>query len=723
MCLVGMPMKRYSAFMTNTTPEFACFARRKPVNTSNVKVTFLRRRVTPALALALILSFAASTASLPFASGHVPPQSVPTNTYIAVSPNPVGVGQQAIITGWVNPAPPTATTDGGDRWQGLTVTIVRPDGTQETLGPFRSNSTGAVYLFYTPTQCGMYSLTFRFSGQVLHLSASVFGTPGVESEYVNDTFLPSMSAPLTLSVQQQPVGLSPSPTPTPQPSYAPPSSTPNPVTTPTPAPVSWCSLGVPYKGSDGLTVTVNKIIVVEKVGSYQYIVNYALKNENPNSTIAEGEFRVIDHNGVAGAGMSGFFYDMFPGDVFQRSYTFEELKPHFSDMLQYTGIQGGGDYLTWKIEAPSNVSSPSPSSTPTPLPVAYGQIGIFYNASDGLSVRVDSLQVLEKDGVHKYIINYTLKNENWDKAIPEGWFWIKNSSNTVCVSQGGIFGRMAPGDELSKSYQFLPGTDVYEEIQYYPSDPNGSSYLSWKILNETNAASGLLTPTVNVICKTTASYSNFRVDITGSLTCNGTSLQNAPILLSYSVNGGNSWSDLTRAFTDTSGAFSAVWLPSVTGDNLLRATFAGNSTYAAASTVVDFAVAAPDNQKVFSVTSNSTLSSLAFNSTDESLSFTVSGPTGTTGYVELSVPNSLVSDVSQLKVLLDGNQLSYSFQLQGDSWIVSFIYHHSTHQVKVNFGAAAANAFPTLQIPAAVWAILPLATAVVFTMFLIKRKR
>ena len=93
-------------------------------------------------------------------------------------------------------------------------------------------------------------------------------------------------------------------------------------------------------------------------------------------------------------------------------------------------------------------------------------------------------------------------------------------------------------------------------------------------------------------------------------------------------------------------------------------------------------------ESVFSVTSNSTLSSFAFDSAKKELSFGVAGPSGTTGYVDMYIPISLLTDASGLKVYLDGNQLNFSSAPQGDSWLVSFTYNHSTHEVTLTFGSA-----------------------------------
>jgi hypothetical protein len=178
------------------------------------------------------------------------------------------------------------------------------------------------------------------------------------------------------------------------------------------------------------------------------------------------------------------------------------------------------------------------------------------------------------------------------------------------------------------------------------------------------------------------------VEINGNLTDGGVGLQGLPILLSYSVDGGNSWNELTTASTDNNGNFLAVWLPSVTGNYLLEAEWAGNANYSQANTVINFVVLPFGGQSVFSVTSNSTISALAFNSTSEELDFTVSGPEGTAGYCDVYIPTSLMSDASGLTVSLDGNPISYNVESLGNTWLVSFSYQTSTNQVAMGMKAA-----------------------------------
>ena len=76
------------------------------------------------------------------------------------------------------------------------------------------------------------------------------------------------------------------------------------------------------------------------------------------------------------------------------------------------------------------------------------------------------------------------------------------------------------------------------------------------------------------------------------------------------------------------------------------------------------------------------------------MSFTVSGTSGTAGYVKATIAKSILSNGENIKVYLDGNQLEYAVTSNPDSWLLTFNYHHSTHQVKINLATNTSN--PTI---------------------------
>jgi hypothetical protein len=196
-------------------------------------------------------------------------------------------------------------------------------------------------------------------------------------------------------------------------------------------------------------------------------------------------------------------------------------------------------------------------------------------------------------------------------------------------------------------------------------------------------------PTELIIsCLSTTAYSNFKVDITGNLTSDRIGVANAQILLSYNVNAGNSWINITATTADANGDFATTWNPQTDGDYVLRAVYPGSENYSSSNSTISFVAMQSQEQSVLSVVSNSTVTSLLFNSTSEQLSFSTSGTSGTTGYVDVYIAKSLVSDVSNLKVYLDGASLNYGTNVQDDSWIISFTFSQSSHQVTIKLGSA-----------------------------------
>jgi hypothetical protein len=197
----------------------------------------------------------------------------------------------------------------------------------------------------------------------------------------------------------------------------------------------------------------------------------------------------------------------------------------------------------------------------------------------------------------------------------------------------------------------------------------------------------LLPTDLKINLNTGTSVIGFKVEITGNATCNGLGLVNVPILLSYSVTKGETWNEITQAYTSIEGHYSAVWMPSATGNYLVNASWSGDSTYPSAKTTVNLAVTPFEEQSVFSVTSNSTLSTIVYDSTNREFSFTVTGPEGSSGYVDARIARSYVGNSANIKVYVDGNQTDRSVSSTEESWLFHFTYSHSTRTVIIKLSA------------------------------------
>jgi len=156
---------------------------------------------TIAISLTLIISMFATV--LPSANAHDPAWDIPTITFASVAPSTVGVNQQALIYLWLHVVPPTASGPYGDRWEGLTVTITKPDGTAQTIGPYSSDPLGFATTTYTPTQVGEYEIKANFPGQTL--AGENLDPRGFPSPYIGDYFEASTSETVPLVVQEEPI--------------------------------------------------------------------------------------------------------------------------------------------------------------------------------------------------------------------------------------------------------------------------------------------------------------------------------------------------------------------------------------------------------------------------------------------------------------------------------------------------------------------------------------
>jgi hypothetical protein len=206
------------------------------------------------------------------------------------------------------------------------------------------------------------------------------------------------------------------------------------------------------------------------------------------------------------------------------------------------------------------------------------------------------------------------------------------------------------------------------------------------------------------------------INIKGRLAdSNGSGLANELVVLYYSFPGIDQWLPISSILTNETGDYKIQWVNTASGNFILRAVWSGNSIYLGSSNTTVVSVLPYQNQTVFFVESNSTVTDLAFNSTSSELGFSVTGPSGTTGFVRATVAKSLVASGADLKVYLDGNQLAYSVTSVGDSWLVAFSYSHSTHKVSINLLSSIAQSVPEFLF----WIILSLLIVAVITVGLL----
>lgn len=300
-----------------------------------------------------------------------------------------------------------------------------------------------------------------------------------------------------------------------------------------------------------------------------------------------------------------------------------------------------------------------------------------------------------------YAISGTVTSDQWSNAIIIG---------TATANGEGYFEATATIPSAS------PG-------EHYISVEDSQTKVIFKVTLIQNATIPSPTPPVNpkanatisLSCQSTTSYIGYKVEINGRLTSNTEPIPAAAVSILYSINGSNTWQSLTLAYTDSNGEFAAVWMPQVSGNYLIKATWEGNTEFNQASKTISFASAPYAQQNVFSVISNSTVTELAFNSTSNQLSFSVTGPSRTTGFVDVGIAKNIVPDITNLQIYLDNTKLTYTTTSTPDTWFIHLQYNHSTHKVIINLGQTIVPTPTPLLVPTSTPTSTPAPTSTIAT--------
>jgi hypothetical protein len=185
------------------------------------------------------------------------------------------------------------------------------------------------------------------------------------------------------------------------------------------------------------------------------------------------------------------------------------------------------------------------------------------------------------------------------------------------------------------------------------------------------------------------------VDISGVLReSNSTPLSNKTVVLSYNFPGLNSWIPISSDLTDENGTYCVQWINSASGTFTLKAQWAGDSATKGISNTTSLSFLPYKNQQIFTFESNSTVSGLVFNNATSTLTFNVTGPSDTSGFVRAVIAKSMLSDGANLQTSIDGRQLNYTVSSTEDSWVYYFTYSHSTHQISMHLASEASEQSP-----------------------------
>jgi nitrous oxidase accessory protein len=91
-----------------------------------------------------------------------------------------------------------------------------------------------------------------------------------------------------------------------------------------------------------------------------------------------------------------------------------------------------------------------------------------------------------------------------------------------------------------------------------------------------------------------------------------------------------------------------------------------------------------ENQYVFDVVSNSTISDLSFSSAEMEIHFTATGPADTSGCTLIILAKSLIPYPADVVIFLDGEAVEYTTTEMENVWILTVNYSHSTHDIVVD---------------------------------------
>ncbi|NVM22911.1 MAG: PKD domain-containing protein, partial [Desulfobacterales bacterium] len=206
----------------------------------------------------------------------------------------------------------------------------------------------------------------------------------------------------------------------------------------------------------------------------------------------------------------------------------------------------------------------------------------------------------------------------------------------------------------------------------------------------------LLSSTISISASPTTVTLGESTAITGSIDPKRTGVT---VTIQYRPAGG-SWSELTTVTTDEDSQYAYVWTPTTLGTYELKASWEGDAnTSNATSNVIAIEVVEIRDITLdvggvsFHVVteSNSTISNFELIQADKKISFNVTGPAGTVGYCNVTIPKDLLDATpDQWTVLVDGESTT---PLVTDNATHTFIYFTctlSTRKVEIK-GATVAT--------------------------------
>jgi hypothetical protein len=624
------------------------------------------------------------------ASGPLPPgvtvdEVVNTTACLVLTPNPVGIYQILLVNMLVTPGP------GANRYlSGYNITITKPDGSTQVHSTNSYLGNGEAWFEYICDTIGTWKFKFDFEGMYFpsgryymgRINSGSLGTLYSKSVY----YTPAAGSEITINVQQ--------------------------------APVPDATLQIsPSSGPGGAFVNLTGS---GYPASAPIVFSYCDYNWG-SGTWEHWTNVTSDH--------SGSFAILTESPDLQRSLSAGDMLEDFSHLDIKAEINGTAYKYGWYTEYYRGLNRVGNCVSVSGLFGDNTNLVSYVNAKAGDNVVISGkwfhpgLIHIKWDGTQ---LMPPLSKDQWHNAMIIG---------TSTANSTGSFETTVTIPNATEGMHYIAVEDsqailtvkIYSRPLITTSPPSESTSPA---TNKPELEPEVIppsppTPTIDLSCIGTTIYGDFKVQISGKLSSNETALSGESILLSYCETTGGSWENLTFVKTDSDGGFKAVWAPPITRNYLVRAEYEGNSEWNNSSTIINLALVSDAKKNVFSVTSNSTVSGVAFNSLTKELSFTALGTSGSTGYVSICLEKALINNINDLQILVDEKSVNYTTNSQLDSWVVYFSYSHSVHAIVVMLGSTSYAVESTSMEPWLIYGVIiavPVAVLVTGIGFLKKHK-
>ena len=308
---------------------------------------------------------------------------------------------------------------------------------------------------------------------------------------------------------------------------------------------------------------------------------------------------------------------------------------------------------------------------------------------------------------------YEIDYSGFKPSSPSHLYKLAYTQGVYHVYVNGV--EVANAESDVRPTTIIIGTPPIPRLPLSPADTARWAYWGWSSFT-VDFISMMQASEISLSVGTQAQLGS-RVNLSGNLAGrDGDPLGNAAVSILYTIPGMSTWYPLAAAKTDSSGFFSVAWIPSANGEFRLKALWSGDDLYVGAFVEKNVSVLNDQNENALVAESNSTLSSLSFNLTAREISFKVSGSVGTFGYVRFVIPKLLLSTLTDFKVHMDGQEVNFTTHTVGDSHVLYFEYHHSTHEVTISIPAAVTPEFEA-------WILLPLLVLSGLATLLIRKKK